>query len=79
MDDVLWCVVDLTLHLNGLFLLMAHFHTKNPEVTAPQVQSDEVTFLYEDKKVTKVLVCSFTHQYADRPSCGRGLFSDNPF
>lgn len=37
MNDVLRCVIDLTLHLNRLFLLMAHFDTEDPEVTASQI------------------------------------------
>ena len=44
-NDVLRRVIDLTLHLNGLFLLVAHFDTKDPEVTASQIQSNEVSLL----------------------------------
>lgn len=50
MNDVLWRVVDLTLHLNGLFLLMAHFDAEDPEVTASQIQRDEVSLLCRERK-----------------------------
>ena len=50
MNDVFWCVVDLTLHLNGLFLLMAHFDAEDPEVTASQIQRNEVSLLCRDRK-----------------------------
>lgn len=43
-NDVLWRVIDLTLHLDGLLLLMAHFDTEDPEVAASQIQSDKVSF-----------------------------------
>ena len=53
MNDVLWCVVDFTLHLNCLLLLVAHFDAEDPEVAASQVQRDEVTFLCGDGKTTE--------------------------
>lgn len=43
MNDVLRRVVDLTLHLDGLLLLVAHFDTEDPEVAASQIQSNEVS------------------------------------
>lgn len=49
--DILWRVIDLALHLHGLFLLVAHSDTEDPEVTASQIQSDEVSLLYSDRKV----------------------------
>lgn len=45
-DDVLWRVVDLTLHLNGLLLLVAHPHVQDPEVTSSQIQCDKVPLFY---------------------------------
>ena len=45
MNYILWCVIDLTLHLNSLLLLMAHFDTEDPEVTPSQIQCNEVSFL----------------------------------
>lgn len=42
MNDVLRRVVDLTLHLDRLLLLVAHFDSEDPEVAASQIQSDEV-------------------------------------
>lgn len=42
-DDVLRSVVHLTLHLHRLLLLMAHSHVEDPEVTSPQIQSNEVS------------------------------------
>lgn len=41
-NDVLRRVVDLTLHLDGLLLLVAHFDTEDPEVAASQIQSNKV-------------------------------------
>lgn len=32
--DILWRVEDFALHLNRLFLLVADFHPKDPEVAA---------------------------------------------
>lgn len=58
MNDVLWCVIDLTLHLNGLFLLMAYFDAEDPEVTASQIQRDEVSFLCRDEEK-----CQFAVMY----------------
>lgn len=43
MNDILRCVVDLTLHLDGLLLLVADFDTEDPEVAASQIQSNEVS------------------------------------
>lgn len=43
MNNVLWRVVDLTLHLDSLFLLVAHFDTEDPEVAASQIQSDKIS------------------------------------
>lgn len=43
MNDVLWRVVNLTLHLDGLFLLVAYFNTEDPEVAATQIQSDKIS------------------------------------
>lgn len=45
-DDVLRRVVDLTLHLDGLLLLVAHFDPEDPEVAASQIQSDEVSLFW---------------------------------
>lgn len=42
-NDVLRRVVDLTLHLDGLLLLVAHFDSEYPEVAASQIQSNEVS------------------------------------
>lgn len=53
MNYVLWCVIDLTLHLNSLFLLMADSDTQDPEVTASQIQCNEVSFLCRDQKREK--------------------------
>lgn len=47
---VLWCVVALTLHLNRLFLLVAHSDVEDPEVAASQVQRNEISFLCSDRK-----------------------------
>lgn len=56
MNNVLWRVVDFTLHLNSLFLLVAHFDTEDPEVTASQVKCNEVSFLCGGK-------CQFNSVY----------------
>lgn len=44
-QDFVRRVVDLTLHLNGLLIPVAHFDTEDPERTASQIQSDEIPFL----------------------------------
>lgn len=49
--DVFWCVIDLTLHLNGLFLLVAHSDAEDPEVTAAQIQRNEVALLCQTDNV----------------------------
>lgn len=43
MNDVLRRVVDFTLHLNSLLLLVAHSDVEDPEVTASQIQCNEVS------------------------------------
>lgn len=63
MDDVLWRVVDLTLHLNGLLLLVAHPHVQDPEVTSSHIQCDKVPLFYGQagKKKKKQLLISFSN------------------
>lgn len=48
-NNVLWCVVDLTLHLNGLLLFVAHSDAEDPEVATSQIQCDEVSLLCRDR------------------------------
>ena len=50
MDDVLWSVIDLALHLNRLLLLMGHLHSQDAEGRASQIQSNEVPLLCNKHK-----------------------------
>lgn len=44
-DDVVWGVVDLALHLDRLLLIPRHLHPQDTEVGAAQIQSYEVSLL----------------------------------
>lgn len=50
MNDVFWRVINLTLHLNRLLLLLAHSDVENPEITASQIQRNEIPLFCPHKK-----------------------------
>lgn len=45
--DLLRDCVDLVMHLHSAPLPVPHTHQQDPEIGAPQVQGQEVTFLWK--------------------------------
>lgn len=45
--DLLWDGVDLVMHLHSAPLPIPHTHQQDPEIGAPKVQGQEVTFLWK--------------------------------